>query len=94
MLLVILNAQLGKQKELESELRALVAPTRREEGCLRYSLYRAAEPAAAGTYLLYEVWRSREDHARHTRTPHFQRWTARKDEVLDAHDSAFWTQIA
>lgn len=94
MLLVILNARPGKEKELESALRALVAPTRREEGCLRYSLYRAAEPGAAGRYLLYEVWRSREAHARHTQTPHFQRWSAHRDEVLESRDSAFWTQIA
>ncbi len=94
MLLVILNARRGKEKELENELRALVAPTRQEEGCLRYSLYRAAGEGAAGVYLLYEVWRSREDHARHTQTPHFQRWSARKDEVLESRDSAFWTQIA
>lgn len=94
MLLVILHARPGKEKELESELRALIIPTRQEEGCLRYSLYGAAEGGEAGTFLFYEVWRSREDHTLHTRTPHFQRFSARKDELLEARDSAFWKQIA
>lgn len=91
-LIVILRAKEGQATLLEAELRALVAPTRREEGCLRFDLYRAAD--APGALLLHEVWASREDHARHTKTPHFLRWNARKDAVLASRESAFWKQIA
>jgi len=94
MLLVILQARPGKEQELEKELRALIVPTRQEEGCLRYSLYGATESGNAGTFLFYEVWRTPEDHTLHTQTPHFKHFAARKDELVEARDSAFWKQIA
>jgi quinol monooxygenase YgiN len=91
-LVAILRAKEGQQLLLEAELRALVAPTRREEGCLQYDLHRGADQP--GTFLFHEVWESREHHTTHTRTPHFLRWQARKDSLLASSDSAFWQQIA
>jgi quinol monooxygenase YgiN len=76
---------------LQSELRALVTPTRRELGCLQYDLHSRLE--AAGTFLLHEVWASREHHRLHTLTPHFIRWDARKDALLASRDVTFWTQL-
>lgn len=76
---------------LEAELRALVGPTRKEDGCLAYDLYRSAEGPAA--FLLHEVWARREDHTRHTGTPHFLRWNAGKDPLLASHDKAFWKRV-
>ncbi len=91
-LVVILRAKDGQDRLLEAELRALIAPTRREDGCLRYDLHRGA--AAPGTsFLLHEVWASREHHRLHTRTPHFLRWDARKDALLAGRDATFWSQI-
>ena len=89
---VTLRAKEGQHLLLEAELRALVSPTRKEEGCLQYDLHCGADQP--GTFLLHEVWASREHHAAHTRTPHFLRWNARKDAVLASRDSAFWQQIA
>ena len=91
-LVVLLRAKEGQQLLLEAELRALVGPTRREEGCLQYDLHRGADQP--GTFLFHEVWASREHHAAHTRTPHFLRWNARKDALLASKESAFWQQIA
>ena len=90
-LVVLLRAKEGQQLLLEAELRALVGPTRKEEGCLQYDLHRGADHP--GTYLFHEVWESREHHAAHTRTPHFLRWNARKDSLLASKESAFWEQI-
>jgi quinol monooxygenase YgiN len=90
-LIVILRPREGQEMLLEAELRALVAPTRREEGCLRYDLHRVAEGPAA--FLLHEIWETREDHTRHTKTSHFLRWDARKDALLAARDAAFWKQL-
>jgi quinol monooxygenase YgiN len=91
-LLVILRPREGQDVFLEAELRALISPTRKEDGCLRYDLYRSVEGPAA--YLLYEIWESREHHVAHTKTDHFLRWNARKDSLLTARDSAFWKQLA
>lgn len=90
-LTVVLRAKDGQETALEKELRALVAPTRREPGCLGYTLHRSAEQP--GVFFLYEVWASRDHHTRHTRTPHFQRWSERKDALLASRDAAFWTQV-
>ena len=90
-LIVLLRARVGQESLLEAELRALVGPTRKEEGCLQYDLHRGADQH--GTFLFHEVWASREHHAAHTRTPHFLRWNARKDALLASRDSAFWQQI-
>src|SRR5262247_1245687 len=91
-LMVILRPREGQELFLEAELRALMGPTRKEEGCLRYDLYRSAEGPPA--FLLYEIWESREHHAVHTKSDHFLRWNARKDSLLTSRDAGFWKQIA
>jgi quinol monooxygenase YgiN len=91
-LAVIVRAKEGQELLLEAELRALVAPTRREEGCLQYDLHRSTD--LAGQFFLHEVWESREHHTAHTRTPHFLRWNARKDALLASREATFWQQIA
>jgi len=91
-LVVILRPKPGQETLLEAELRALVGPTRREEGCIKYDLHRTIEPPDA--FLLHEVWCTREDHRVHTKTPHFLRWDARKDALLAARDVSYWSQIA
>ena len=90
--MVTLRAKEGQHMLLEAELRALVGPTRKEEGCIQYDLHRGADQV--GTFLFHEVWESREHHVAHTRTLHFLRWNARKDSLLVAKESAFWQQIA
>jgi quinol monooxygenase YgiN len=90
-LVVILRAREGQETLLEAELRALVSPSRREEGCLAYNLHRSIE--TPGALLLHEVWASREAHNEHTHTLHFLRWNARKDALLASRDANFWKQI-
>ncbi len=91
-LVVILRAKEGQEALLEAELRALTTPTRREDGCLAYDLHGSTE--APGSFLLHEVWASREHHQLHTKTPHFLLWDARKDALLGAREVTFWTQLA
>src|SRR6266446_1619964 len=86
-LIVILRAREGQETLLEAELRAMVGPTRKEEGCLRYDLHRSID--TPGALLLHEVWTSREAHTEHTHTPHFLRWNARKDALLASRDATF-----
>jgi quinol monooxygenase YgiN len=91
-LIVLLRAKPGQEVLLEAELRALIGPTRREEGCITYDLHRAVE--IPGAFLLHEVWVTREDHRAHTKTPHFMRWDARKDALLASREATFWQQLA
>ena len=91
-LIVILRAREGQETLLEAELHAMVGPSRKEEGCLRYDLHRSVD--IPGALLLHEVWSSREAHTEHTHSPHFLRWNARKDALLASRDAIFWKQIA
>jgi quinol monooxygenase YgiN len=90
-LVVQLRPRDGQEMLLEAELRALVGPTRKEDGCLTYDLHRSAEGPAA--FLLHEIWASREAHSKHTNTPHFLRWNARKDALLSSRDATLWKQV-
>jgi quinol monooxygenase YgiN len=90
-LTVILRAREGQETLLEAELRAMVGPSRKEEGCLRYDLHRSVD--TPGALLLHEVWTSREAHAEHMNTPHFLRWNARKDALLASRDGTLWKMV-
>jgi len=90
-LIVLLRAREGQETILEAELRGMVSPTRKEDGCLRYDLYRSAD--TPGALLLHEVWETREAHTEHTHSPHFLRWNARKDALLAGRDATFWRQV-
>jgi quinol monooxygenase YgiN len=91
-LIVVLRAREGQETLLEAELRALLGPSRKEENCFTFDLYRAVEPP--GAFLLHEVWASRDAHTEHMHTPHFLRWNARKDALIASRDGTFWKQIA
>jgi len=90
-LIVILRPREGQEILLEAELRALIGPTRKEEGCISYELHRALDPP--GGFLLHEVWASRAAHTEHMHTPHFLRWNAGKDALLSSREGTFWQQI-
>ncbi|HUL16229.1 MAG TPA: putative quinol monooxygenase [Terriglobales bacterium] len=90
--IVILRPKEGQEVLLEAELRALAGPSRKEEGCLLFDLHRSFEGPSA--FLIHEVWESRDSHTRHTKTPHFLRWDARKDSLIVTREAAFWKQIA
>jgi quinol monooxygenase YgiN len=90
-LIVILRAREGQETLLEAELRPLVSPSRKEEGCFTFDLHRSVD--APGAFLLHEVWASREAHSEHMHSPHFLRWNARKDALLASRDGTFWKQV-
>ena len=91
-LVVTLRAKPCQEGLLEAELRALVGPTRREDGCITYDLHRCID--APGAFVLHEVWATREHHRAHTKTPHFTRWAARQDSVLATREATFCQQLA
>jgi quinol monooxygenase YgiN len=60
----------GKEGELEGALAALVEPTRKEDGCLRYDLFRALD--GSGDFVFVEEWESVETLDAHGRSAHVQ----------------------
>jgi quinol monooxygenase YgiN len=76
-----LRARPGQERALGEALVALVSPTRREPGCLAYDLHEDADDPAS--FVLYEIWRSRTEHAANLQTPHLHDFVVRLDDLLD-----------
>ena len=75
---VILNVHMeaaaGQEEKLAEQLRALVAPTRSEAGCLTYQLHR--DPQNPAKFMFYERFKSQSDLDQHLATPHFKKFVA------------------
>jgi quinol monooxygenase YgiN len=64
------KAKPGREKELEQAMRAVVAPTHREAGCLRYTVHRSLMDPSV--FMTVEHWISKEAIDQHFATPHVQ----------------------
>jgi quinol monooxygenase YgiN len=63
----IMTAQPGKEHELEVALRALVAASHADAGCVKYALHRAADDPAK--LVIVEKWASQADLEAHGANP-------------------------
>jgi quinol monooxygenase YgiN len=72
----------GKEDELEEALVALVEPTRREAGCLRYDLVRGHGRSAELVFI--EEWESVPQLDAHSQTDHIRAAQARVAPLLGA----------
>ena len=94
---VVLNVHMeaapGRETDLEHVLRSLVAPTRKEPGCLVYRLHR--DPQHAGKFMFYERFASQAALDAHLASPHFQaflKFRAAPDPVA-AMNVTTWREI-
>jgi quinol monooxygenase YgiN len=89
---VVFQALPGKEEELRKALSDVVAPTRREEGCLFYDLHVAE--GDSGRFLFHESWATQAHHAAHDQTPHIQALRARMRELSAPQVKTWWEKIA
>lgn len=68
--LALFTAAPGKEAELEEALLALIEPTRKEAGCIRYDLTRGLGKPAEFAFI--EEWESGEHLDAHLQTAHVQ----------------------
>jgi quinol monooxygenase YgiN len=74
-------ARKDKAEEVAAILKGLIEPTRQEDGCVRYELWRnTAEPA---DFTFVEEWQSAEALERHLRTSHVTAALASLEGLLD-----------
>jgi len=71
---VFMEAVSGREQELENELRALLAPTRAEQGCLAYELHR--DPENPVKFMFYEKFKNESALDEHVHSAHFQKFLA------------------
>src|SRR5438445_7277856 len=81
-LVVTFRARPGKEAELCKVLTALVAPSRKDAGCLNYDLHVSLEDPAK--FLFHENWASKAHHEAHVAAPHIQALLPRLDELCVA----------
>lgn len=70
-----IRAREGMEEKVRQELLALVAPSRREEGCIEYKLHQSEDNQTV--FMFYENWTSRAALDKHLSMPY-----------LDAFDEA------
>lgn len=61
----------GQEKFVREQLLSLVAPSRKDKGCLNYDLHESQD--SPGTFLFHENWESKEDLDAHLEKPHVQK---------------------
>lgn len=66
--LALFTAAPGREEELEQVLTALIEPTRKEAGCIRYDLVQGLGDPAQLVFI--EEWESAEQLDIHSRTAH------------------------
>lgn len=85
-----ITAKPGKVEELEKELKALIEPTRAEQGCLSYNLYTSRKEA--GVFLFFESWASRTEWEAHMKTDHLKAFFAKEKELIADIEIAEWKE--
>jgi len=79
-LLVHLRVKPEKAEEFIAMTRENVHETLKEQGVLRFDLLHQTDDP--GHFLLFEVYRQAEDHARHRETAHYKRWNAAAEPLM------------
>ncbi|HEY5297234.1 MAG TPA: putative quinol monooxygenase [Verrucomicrobiae bacterium] len=91
-LVVTFQARSGKESELRQTLLGLLAPTRKEAGCINYDLHVA--PDDPSKFLFYENWTSKAHLDAHGQTPHIQNLRTRIGELCaEPLKLDFWEKI-
>ena len=88
-----IKAKPGKEDQVRQELLSLVAPSRKDAGCLNYDLHQALDNSAL--FLFHENWTSEALLEQHLQKPDLQAVLARLGQmVVESPQITLWKQIA
>lgn len=83
----------GKETELRAALMGLVAPTRKEAGCINYDLHVSLDNP--GRFLFHENWTSQTLLDAHLQSTHVRALASRMDELCAAPPAiVIWERIS
>lgn len=86
--IAVLYAKPGRELALRDNLAALVAPSRAEQGNLRYDLYSDAHDSRR--FIFIESWTSAEAQRRHhEQSPHIRHFHANGDADVERRESFY-----
>ena len=75
-----IKAKPGKEGQVRQELLSLVAPSRKDTGCLNYDLHQALDNPAL--FLFHENWTSKALLDQHLQKPELQAVLARVSQLV------------
>lgn len=81
-------AKTGCEDALRDELVAIVAPTRKEEGCINYDLHEIADKP--GRFLFYENWTTRELLDKHLKSEHICQYRKNTASLIEEKKVQIW----
>jgi len=88
----ICRAKPGHEEELGRRMAELVVPTRAEDGCLRYELYRDLHDCAV--WILCEAWATSAALDAHAASAHLKAFLASTDAIRHGLPNSFATRRA
>lgn len=87
-----IKAKPGKEAQVRQELLSLVAPSRKDAGCLNYDLHQALDNPAL--FLFHENWISEAHLEQHLQKPDLKAVLARLEQlVADPPQITLWKKI-
>ena len=87
-----IKAQPGKEAQVRQELLSLVAPSRKDAGCLNYDLHQAQDNPTL--FLFYENWTSKAHLDAHLQKPDLQAVLGRVGQmVAEPPQITLWEKI-
>jgi quinol monooxygenase YgiN len=87
-----IKAKPGKESSVRQELLSLVAPSRKDAGCLNYDLHQALDNPVL--YLFHENWTSKAHLDQHLQKPDLQAVLARVSQlVAEPPQITLWEKI-
>lgn len=81
-MVIVMEAKQGKEKELTDLLKGMVEPSREEKGCLFYKLH--SDTDYPRRIVFYEGWESKAAHSLHDRTDHVKDFLEKKDDLVQS----------
>ena len=88
-----IKAKPGKETQVRQELLSLVAPSRKDAGCLNYDLHQALDNPAL--FLFHENWTGKTHLDQHLQKPDLQAVLARLGQlVAEPPQITLWEKLA
>jgi quinol monooxygenase YgiN len=78
---VRLHARAGEESAVEQVLREVMGPSREEQGCLSFHLFRSMRDQ--GLFYIHSRWSDEAAFQKHAELPHTVRFLERVDALLD-----------
>ena len=78
---VRLHARAGEESAVEGALREVLGPSREEEGCLSFQLFRSMRDR--GLFYIHSRWSDEAAFQLHAELPHTLRFLKQVDALLD-----------